>query len=265
MMQGQPQHATARRLRPTFDLSGRVALVTGASSGIGERCARILAAAGASVVLAARRTDRLQATRRQIEADGGRAICLAMDVAEEASTIAAFDAAEDAFGVVDSIVANAGTTAKGSTFDLPIADFDRVFAVNVRGVYLTAREGARRMIQARRSDGRILLVSSIAAVSGFGSVPYAASKAAVMRMGRAMAREWAPQGINVNVLLPGYIRTELTDEWLSSDGGARQVARFPRRRLLDIEALDEMLLYLTSDASAMTTGACVTLDDGQTL
>lgn len=132
--------------RPVFDLSGRTVLVTGASSGIGRRFAKILGAAGAQVVLAARRLPLLQELQAELEADGVRAISVAMDVADETSTIAAYDAAEDAFGLVDSVVANAGLSSIGRAIDLPIEEFDRVVAVNLRGVFLTAREGARRMI-----------------------------------------------------------------------------------------------------------------------
>lgn len=254
---------------PVFDLTGRVALVTGASSGIGERFARILAGSGAAVVLAARRTDRLEGACAAIEAAGGRAIAVAMDVADESSTIAAYDAAEAAFGTVDSIIANAGMNSEGPVTDLPVGAFDRLMAVNLRGVFLTAREGAKRLIAAgsrEHGHGRIVITASITAHKvDAGLAAYSASKAGVVQMGKVMARDWVRQGINVNMICPGYIRTEINGDWFDTEAGAKQVARFPRRRLMEVGALDSMLLYLASDASAAVTGTAFTIDDGQSL
>jgi len=254
---------------PIFDLSGRVALVTGASSGIGERWGRILAAAGAKVVLAARRTDRLEALREAILADGGQAISVAMDVSDEASTISAYDTAEKTFGVVDTIVANAGMNSEGPATDLGIDEFDQVTAVNIRGVFLTAREGARRLIadnSREKQHGRIVITASITAnhVSP-GLAAYSASKAAVQQMGRVLARDWARLGINVNTICPGYIRTELSGDWFDTEGGLKQIGVFPRRRLMEESDLDVPLLYLCSDAARAVTGSSFTIDDGQTL
>ncbi|MDO7842219.1 SDR family NAD(P)-dependent oxidoreductase [Sphingomonas immobilis] len=255
--------------RPIFDLTGRVALVTGASSGLGERFATILAEGGAAVVLAARRTDRLDQTVAAITAAGGRAIAVAMDVADEASTIAAYDAAEAAFGTVDTIVANAGMNSEGSALDLPVAEFDRVMSVNLRGVFLTAREGARRLIAAGsqdRQNGRIVITASITAHKvDAGLAAYSASKAGVVQMGKVLARDWVRKGINVNMICPGYIKTEINGDWFETEAGAKQIGKFPRRRIMAQDELDTMLLYLASDASAGVTGASFTLDDGQSL
>lgn len=251
------------------DLSGRTVLVTGASSGLGAVFACALAAGGASVVLAARRVDRLEALRVEIAAGGGRAIAVALDVADETSTIAAYDAAEVAFGPIDSVVANAGSAADGSALDLDMAAFDRLFAVNLRGAFLTVREGARRMIaagSAERQHGRIVIISSVTAQHVTpGLALYSASKAAVLQMGKVLARDWARLGINVNMLLPGYVATELTQDFLASDPGQRFVGRFPRKRLMAAEDLLPMLLYLAGDASRAVTGAAFSIDDGQTL
>lgn len=254
---------------PIFDLSGRVALVTGASSGIGDRWGRILAASGAKVVLAARRADRLEALKNAIVADGGQAIAVAMDVADEASTIAAYDAAEKAFGTVDTIVANAGMNSEGMVTDLPVDEFDQIMAVNLRGVFLTLREGARRLMAAgskQKQHGRIVITASITAnhVSP-GVAVYSATKAGVQQLGRVLARDWARQGINVNSICPGYIRTELTGEWFDSPGGQKQIDGFPRRRLLEESDMDAALLWLCSDASRGVTGTSITIDDGQSL
>jgi NAD(P)-dependent dehydrogenase (short-subunit alcohol dehydrogenase family) len=252
-----------------FDCSGRVALVTGASSGIGRRFATILAQAGAAVVVAARRRDMLVTLEAEIVAAGGRARAVAMDVADETSVIAAFDAGAEAFGPVDTVIANAGMNAAGSALGLDADALDRLLSVNVRGVFLTAREGARRMVAAGSTEngrGRIVLVSSITgAWVPSGTAAYAASKAAVNQMGRAMANDWAGKGINVNVLAPGYMMTELTDDMWELPMGQKLLARFPRHRIMSAAALDPMLLYLASNASAEVTGSVFTIDDGQTL
>lgn len=248
-------------------LTGRTVLITGASSGIGARFGRIVAAAGGRVVAGARRTERLDALVREIEANGGEAMAVPLDVADEASVEAAYDAGEARFGPITGIVANAGITAEGRAIDLPIEEFDRLFATNVRGVFLTARVGARRLQTAGHgAKGRIVLISSItAAMRTNGLVAYSASKAAVTHMGALLAKEWARSGPNVVTLSPGYIRSELAGDWFDTDGGQRQMARWPRRRLLEEDALDAMLIYLLSDASAGITGSDFTVDDGQSL
>lgn len=260
---------TGKAAAPIFDLSGRVALVTGASSGLGARFATIIAASGAAVILAARRTELLEQTCAEIAAAGGRAIAIAMDVADETSTIAAYDAAEAAFGTVDTIVANAGMNSEGSVLDLPIAEFDRVMSVNLRGVFLTVREGAKRLIAGGSREhqrGRVVITASITADAvSPGLAVYSASKAGVVQLGKVLARDWARQGINVNMICPGYVRTEINGDWFDAEGGAKQIAKFPRRRLMDQDELDTMLLYLASDASGGVTGSSFTVDDGQSL
>lgn len=252
-----------------FDCTGRVALVTGASSGIGRRFATILGAAGASVVVAARRKDLLASLEEEIIAAGGRALAVSMDVVDEASVIAAFDAAGEAFGAVDTVVANAGMNAPGSALGLSAEDLDKMTSVNFRGVFLTAREGARRMVATGSSDtgrGRIILVSSITgAWPPSGAAGYAATKAAVNQMGRAFAKDWASKGINVNILAPGYMMTELNEDMWALPMGKKLLAEFPRHRVMTATALDPILLYLASDASAEVTGSIFTIDDGQTL
>ncbi|SFJ05344.1 SDR family NAD(P)-dependent oxidoreductase [Caulobacter sp. UNC279MFTsu5.1] len=250
-------------------LTGRTVLITGASSGIGAALARAAAKAGAKVAAAARRADKLDALVAEIAAAGGTARAFAMDVEDEASVIAAYDAVEAAFGAPGSVIANAGINIEGSALDLAIEDFDKVLAVNTRGVFLTAREGARRMIRAGSPDsrrGRILLVASIGAHKVLpGLTAYVASKAAAAHMGKSLAREWARKGINVNVLCPGYIRTELNDDWFDSEGGRKLMATFPRQRLMETSDLEALALYLTSDAARAVTGSVFTVDDGQSL
>lgn len=254
---------------PTFDLSGRIALVTGASSGLGARFATILAAAGARVVVGARRVDRLDALVAAIRQRGGTAVAVSLDVTDETSVQAAYDTAEQRFGPVDTVIANAGISVSGPSTDLNLDAFDSIVAVNLRGVFVTVREGARRMIAAGSADtgrGRVVILSSITADAvSPGLAAYSATKAGVQQMGRVMARDWARSGINVNMLCPGYIRTDINADWFDTPAGARHVETFPRRRLLAEDALDVPLLYLASDASAGVTGSCFTIDDGQSL
>jgi NAD(P)-dependent dehydrogenase (short-subunit alcohol dehydrogenase family) len=248
-------------------LEGRVALVTGASSGIGARFARIIAAEGAAVVIGARRLDRLETLRGEIEAAGGKAVAVALDVADEKSVVAAYDAAEKAFGLVTGIVANAGVNYEGRATELDMAEFDQLFAVNVRGVFLTAREGAKRLQNAGKAEtGRIVLISSITALmQTTGTVAYSASKAAVTHMGKLLGREWARTGPNVNLLSPGYIASELAGDWFETEAGKKHINTWPRRRMLDEDSLDATLLYLLSDASRNVTGSNFVIDDGQSL
>ena len=249
-----------------FDFTGRAVLITGASSGLGRRFARVLANSGARVAVAARRTDRLQDLVDEI---GPNAVAVEMDVQDEASVIRGFDAAEAALGPIESVIANAGMNSEGMATEIPADEFTRVLDVNVKGAFLTAREGARRMLAAGVKDtgrGRIVLIASIGAFNVLpGLAAYCASKAAVLQLGKVLAREWANRGINVNIVCPGYIQTELNADWFASEGGQRQVAGFPRRRLMEESDLDAVVAYLASDAARAITGAHFTLDDGQTL
>ncbi|MYL99748.1 SDR family NAD(P)-dependent oxidoreductase [Novosphingobium sp. FGD1] len=253
----------------SFDLTGRTALVTGASSGIGRRFARLLASSGARVVATARRASLLDELCAEIRSDGGEALGVVMDVADEASTVAAFDAAEAAFGLVDTVVVNAGISPAGSALGLAVEDFDATMAINLRGAFLSAREGARRMVAgapAEAGRGRVVLIGSITGNHTFpGIVSYGASKAAVAQMGRLLAKDWAGKGINVNTIAPGYMATEMTSGLWDIEKGQKLLKGFARQRLMGIDALDPILLYLCSDASAPVTGGLFTIDDGQTL
>ena len=254
---------------PQFDLTGRVALVTGASSGFGEHWSRLLAAAGAKVVLAARRTDRLEAVAAEIRAGGGEALAVALDVTDEAGTVAAYAAAEAAFGTVDTIVANAGVSDDKLALELSADSFEQIVGINLTGVFKTVREGARRLIAAdMAARGRVVIVSSITAKKPYAAMTaYAASKAGVLHMSRLMAKEWARKGICINAILPGYIETEMTGELFAegNKGGDWLLKSFPRRALTPIAAMDAPLLFFCSDMAANVTGAELTVDDGQSL
>jgi NAD(P)-dependent dehydrogenase (short-subunit alcohol dehydrogenase family) len=248
------------------DLTGRTVLITGASSGLGTHFARLCVAGGANVVLGARRLDRLSALVSDM---GKNALAVPLDVTDEGSIIAAYDSAEARFGAVDTIIANAGVSAPGHSIALPSAALTGLIATNLTGVYLTAREGAKRLIGLgpdSRNEGRIVLVGSITArLTGQGESAYAATKAAVAHLGRSFAQEWVRKSINVNVIQPGYIATDISREWFASDRGRAQIETFPRRRLQPVGTLDAMMIYLCSDAASGMTGAVIDLDDGQSL
>ena len=248
----------------SFELTGRTALVTGASSGLGERFGRILAASGARVALAARRADRLESLAAQI---GSNAAAVQMDVAREADVIAGYDAAEAAFGsVIDTVIANAGIDGVGLATQMPEDEIEHTLNVNLKGAILTAREGAKRMMAAGVTKGRIVLIASITAFEPSpGLVAYSASKAGVVQAARTLGREWARRGISINSVCPGYIRTAINDDWFDTDAGKAQIATFPRKRLMEQQGLDAVMLLLCSDAAEFITGANFVLDDGQTL
>jgi NAD(P)-dependent dehydrogenase (short-subunit alcohol dehydrogenase family) len=248
-----------------FDLKGRVAFVTGATSGLGRHFARVLASAGAAIAVSGRRVERLEELRRGIEATGGRCAVVPLDVTDAAQIPPAFDAAEAALGPIDILVNNAGMSINGPAAELAIADFDAVMSTNLRGPFLLAQETGRRMI-ARKNGGRIINIASITAFRALsGSAPYCISKAALAMMTQCMASEWARHDINVNAISPGFIETELNGAWFESEKGRAQIKSFPKRRLQQAKDLDGMLLLLASDASAAITGAMLTVDEAQSL
>ena len=194
---------------------------------------------------------------------------VALDVTDEASTIAAYDAAEAAFGTVNTIIANAGVAADKLSTQISVDEWDGVFAANLRGAFLTVREGAKRLIasgSAEKESGRVVVIGSITADKIYpGSTAYSVSKAGVRYMAKLLAREWARKGINVNVIQPGYFPTEMTGDLFDTDMGEGLLKSFPRRRLCETEWLDGPLLLLCSDESRGMTGSVITVDDGQSL
>lgn len=246
-------------------LTGRTALITGASGGLGEHFARLLAKNGAAVAITARRTDRIRAIADEINATGGRALALELDVADAAAIPPILDEVQATLGGLDILVNNAGVGGEGLALDLSVEEFDHTFAVNVRAVFVAAREAARRMIAAG-VEGRILNIASIASHTVLpGLSAYCASKAAVAMMTRSMAREWARRGLAVNALCPGYIETGINASWWPTEGGQRQLKGFPRRRLMDAADLDAAFLMLVGSAAHAITGSVITVDDGQSL
>lgn len=245
-----------------MSLSGQTALVTGASAGLGAHFARVLAAQGCRVVLAARRIEALERLRAEIEASGGQAVAVALDVADEASVEAAF-ATLDGQGLrLDIVVNNAGISDAKPALDVTAAEWDRVVDTNLRGVFLVAQAAARRM-KGEAGGGAIVNVASILGhrVAG-GVVSYAASKAGVVRLTEALALEWARHGIRVNSLCPGYIETDLNRDFFATEPGQAMIRRIPQRRLGRLADLDGALLLLASDAGRYMTGSSLVVDGG---
>lgn len=250
-------------------LEGQTAVVTGASSGLGLQFAHVLAGAGAAVALMARRADRLAEAVAEIRERGGRAVAVALDVADTAAIGPALDDAERQLGPVSVLVNNAGVGGAGMALELSQEDWDQTFDVNVRAVFFAAREAAGRMIANGTAEAGKARIVNIASIAAFEALPglsaYNASKASCAMLTKALAREWARKQIAVNAICPGYIETEINSDWLNSEGGQRQVAGFPRRRVMEAGALDETLLLLTGQAAKFITGSLITVDDGQSL
>lgn len=248
-----------------FLLDGKVALVTGASSGFGRHFADVVARAGAKVVLAARRTDRIETARDEIISAGGDAIAVAMDVTDSGSVSAAFDEAERAFGVVTLVVNNAGITIPKPLVKLSDDDWLNVIDTNLNGVAYATREAAQRMIAAGVGGSIVNIASILAERTQKMLTNYAASKAAVVQFTKSAALELAQHQIRVNALCPGYFATELNQDWFETDDGKALVNRIPQRRLGSLPDLNGPLLLLASDAGSLMTGAAITVDGGHVL
>jgi len=248
-----------------FDLTGKVALVTGASSGLGLHFARTLSAHGAAVAVTARRRERLQSLVGAVQAAGGKAAAIAMDVMSADSIRAGYAEAEAALGPIDIVVNNAGISIVKPALELPEADWDEVVNTNLRGAWLVVQTAAQRMTAAKRG-GRIINIASILGLRTIGQVaPYNAAKAGLLHLTRALAMEWARHGIQVNAISPGYIETEMNDAFWRTPAGQRLIERVPQRRLGKPAHLDGALLLLASDAGSFMTGANIVVDGGHTV
>jgi NAD(P)-dependent dehydrogenase (short-subunit alcohol dehydrogenase family) len=254
----------------SIDLSGRVAFVTGASSGLGAQFARTLSSAGAAVVLASRRVEKLKDLRAQIEATGGDAHVIELDVTDHDSIRSAVAHAETEVGSIDILVNNSGVSTTQRIQDVTEEDFDYVFDTNVKGAFFVAQEVGKRMLARSRGSapgtftgGRII---NIASMAGLRTMPqigvYAMSKSAVVQMTKAFAMEWGRFGINVNALCPGYIDTEINHHHWSTEQGQKLVQMLPRKRVGKPEDLDALIVLLASDQSHFINGAVIAADDG---
>jgi 3-oxoacyl-[acyl-carrier protein] reductase len=246
-----------------FDLSGRVGLVTGASSGLGLRFAEVLAANGAAVALVARRKDRIVALQEKIAAAGGRALAIEADVLDTASMRRAFDATATAFGTVTILVNNAGVAHSTRAVELPEAEWRRVIATNLDAVFLWSQEAAQRMLAA----GKPGAIVNIASVLGFGAskgvIAYATAKAGVVQMTKALGLELAFKGVRVNAIAPGWFVTEINRDYLASEEGKKLTRDIPVGRFGHDGDLDGALLLLASGAGRFIAGATIVVDGGQ--
>ena len=245
-----------------FGLTGKIALVTGASSGLGRHFALTLARAGASVAVAARREDKVAAVVSEIVEQGGEALAVSMDVSNRESVADAFETMQKNSGLVSILVNNAGIAGQEMAIELPEEVFDDVINTNLKGVWNVAQEGANRMVAAGQ-PGSIINIASILGIRvAKGVLPYAISKAGVIQMTKALALEWARFNIRVNAIAPGYVATDLNREFLESDGGKETISRIPQRRTGEMVDLVGPLLLLASDAGAYMTGTVIPVDGG---
>ncbi len=245
-----------------FVLDGKVAFVTGASSGLGRRFALTLAKAGAKVAIAARRAEKLEELANEIAQFDGRAMPVTCDVTDMDSITAAVGAAETELGPVSILINNSGVAAQKKIVDTDEGDYDFVMDTNVKGAYFVAKAVAQSMIR-HQIPGRVINIASVAGLRVLRQLSvYCMSKAAVVQMTKAMAVEWARHGINVNAICPGYIETEMNSDFWQTDEGMRMIKGLPRQRVGDPGDLDGLILMLSADDSRFINGAVITADDG---
>ena len=254
----------------SIDLSGRVAFITGASSGLGAQFARTLARAGAGVVLASRRVEKLKELRARIEGEGGDAHVIELDVTDHDSIKSAVAHAETEMGSIDILVNNSGVSTTQRIQDVTPEDYDFIFDTNVKGAFFVAQEVGKRMLARSRgaapgsfTGGRIINIASMAGLKVLPQIgAYCMSKAAVVQMTKAMAMEWGKLGINVNAICPGYIDTEINHHHWQTEQGKKLIDILPRKRVGNAQDLDALLVMLASDQSHFINGAVIAADDG---
>ena len=254
----------------SIDLSGRVAFITGASSGLGAQFARTLARAGAGVVLASRRIEKLKELRARIEGEGGDAHVIELDVTDHASIKSAVAHAETEMGSIDILINNSGVSTTQRIQDVTPEDYDFIFDTNVKGAFFVAQEVGKRMLARSRgaapgsfTGGRIINIASMAGLKVLPQIgAYCMSKAAVIQMTKAMALEWGKFGINVNAICPGYIDTEINHHHWQTEQGKKLIDMLPRKRVGNPQDLDALLVMLVSDQSHFINGAVIAADDG---
>ncbi len=250
------------QIAETLRLDGKNVFITGATSGLGRHFAQVMSAAGARVVVTGRRVERLESLCKEIADNGGNAVPYALDVTDLAQLDQVVEAAEKECGAIDVLVNNSGMNVESFALEVTEEAYDSIMDTNLKGAFFVAQAFGKRMVA--REQGMIINIASVGANNVLpGLALYCMSKAGVAMMSRAMAREWARAKVNVNAVCPGYIETELNSDWFNSEGGQKQIKSWPRRRLMDIDSLDGMMLFLASDAGRFTTGSVLTVDDGQ--
>jgi NAD(P)-dependent dehydrogenase (short-subunit alcohol dehydrogenase family) len=252
----------ARTVAGLFSLEGRTALVTGASSGLGRHFAQVLHGAGATVVLAARRVDRIEAEAARL---GERAHAIPMDVTDEASILDGFERLGASDVVCDVVINNAGISGSNLMLQMETKEWDDVVNVNLRGPFLVAREAARRLVAAKKPGSIVNIASILGLRVSPALAPYMASKAGLIHLTRSMAFEFARYGIRVNALCPGYFETEINSDFLKTDYAQASLKRVPQRRIGDLRDLTGPLLLLASNAGAFMTGEALVVDGGQSI
>lgn len=250
------------RLSSLFDLSGKIALVTGASGGIGQHFSNTLSAAGAHVILTARRTARLESAVNMIQASDGSASCIKLDVTDQTDVQAAFADAIKQFGRIDIVVNNAGIASSGNALDIDPKHWDDVMATNLKGAWLVAQQAGRSM-SVDGKGGSLINIASILGLRVMGGVaPYASAKAGLDHLTRLLAYEWARFDVRVNAIAPGYVETDINREFLNSPAGEKARNRIPQKRFGRPKDLDGAMLLLASDASSYMTGSTIVVDGG---
>jgi len=245
-----------------FNLNGKIALVTGASSGLGNHFAKILSQAGAKVVVAARRRDKLDNLVREITETGGEVMAVTMDVTNMASIRRAYDEAEKHLGLVDIIVCNAGVAESKAFLDIDEDSWDFTMDTNLKGVMRVGQEGCKRLVAAGKTGSVINISSLLGLAFQTLQTSYATSKAAVIHMTRCMASEMTRYGIRVNSIAPGYFKTEMNADFFDTERGKAYIKTIPARRLGRLDELDGPLLLLASDASSFINGTTLVVDGG---
>jgi NAD(P)-dependent dehydrogenase (short-subunit alcohol dehydrogenase family) len=246
-------------------LAGKAALITGASSGLGRHFALTLARAGADVALAARRVEMLESLAAEVAKTGRKAVAIQLDVADAGNVALAAEQTAAALGGLDILVNNAGMAPGDAALDVDEATWDRCMDTNLKGAWLMAQAAARQMIRGGKGGAIVNIASILSVRVQKGTAPYAISKAGLLQMTKALALEWARYGIRVNALAPGYIETDISRDFMTSEGGQRMLKAIPQRRFGQPEDLDGALLFLSSDASQYVTGIFLPVDGGHTL
>jgi 3-oxoacyl-[acyl-carrier protein] reductase len=248
-----------------FNLESRVALVTGASSGLGVQFAKALADNGAAVALVARRADRLKTIKDEIEGKGGKALAIEADVTDRAAMARAFDAAERAFGTVTILVNNAGIAHGGRAVEMPAEEWRKILCTNLDAVFFWAQEAAQRILAAKKHGAIVNIASVLGLAVAKGAVAYATAKAGVVQVTKALAVELAFKGVRVNAIAPGWFVTEMNKDYLMGEAGAAIKGEIPMGRFGNPGDLDGAMLLLVSDAGSYITGATIVVDGGQVI